>query len=219
MEIQLSDLREEILKMSSLVEAALKSAARQESTQEEVSQYEDQINSCHTSIDDHCFKYLALMRPAATDLRTIIAIMKMNNELERIGDEIVSISRHHDLVSSKGTTELQTMTQEVSKMLRQVMDSFVSQKVKTATRVIQNDHVVNDLNRSVIQSSFESVKNHNLSVDEGFNLARVAKSLERIGDHTTNIAEDVIFLVSGDDIRHSPERPRSANNDNGEKKS
>ena len=214
MELQLSDLREEILKMSSLVEAALKLSFHSEPEKDtkDVSTYEEQINHCHTSIDDHCFVYLALMRPAATDLRTIISIMKINNELERIGDEAVSISRYWTTIPFQDFPELHTMTQEVSKMLKQVMDSFVTGKVKNSTRVIQNDQVVNDLNRSVIQTFFKSVKDQSLSIDEGFNLARIAKSLERIGDHTTNIAEDVIFLVSGDDIRHSPDSPKHKKN-------
>lgn len=202
MDIDTRKLKENIIKMSSLVEEALSQVSHKEKIGDNIQAIEDQINHYHTEIDDLCFKYLALIRPVAKDLRTTIAIMKINNELERIGDEVVNIKRFQQYSLHNSFPQLVTMISEVNKMVINSMDSFVHKNIKQAMSVIQNDQVVNDLNRSVIQSFFEGVKSNNFSINDGFNLVLVAKSLERIGDHATNIAEDVIFLISGDDVRH-----------------
>lgn len=202
MNISTDTLREQIIKMAALVEEGLQIISHPNTDQNKVYELEEQINHYHTEIDDLCFRYLALARPVAKDLRYTIAVMKINNDLERIGDEIINIKRYREYTSRPALPQIQLMLREVTVMLQNVVDSFVSQNVKNSTEVISHDQIINDLNRSVVQSFFEGVQEGNYGVNDGLNLVMVAKSLERIGDHATNIAEDVIFLVSGDDVRH-----------------
>ncbi len=203
MESHPEELKKSIIEMASVVEQALAVVSSKDLTNQEIDEFENKINQFHTEIDDQCFKYLALIRPVASDLRTTIAIMKMNNELERIGDEVVNIKRYINYTQTKDVPQLRHMINEVNKMVKNAMDSFVTKNIKLALNVIQNDQVVNDLNRSIIQTFFEGVKDQKFSATDGLHFVLVAKGLERIGDHATNISEDVVFLVSGNDIRHS----------------
>lgn len=195
------DLRQEIIKMSGLVEKILALAFDRRSSTEEIFSIEDQVNQYHKSIDDNVFKYIALKTPIARDLRMALSVMKINAELERMADQAVSITHWGSKV--KGQYPLiQNMTTDVLQMVRTCLDAFVQADVRKATDVIQRDQHVNDVNREVIKVFLGRMQTGEITFEEGFSVIRVAKNLERIGDLTTNIAEDVIFLVSGDDIRH-----------------
>lgn len=195
------DLRQEIIKMSGLVEKILALAFDRRSSTEEIFSIEDQVNQYHKSIDDNVFKYIALKTPIARDLRMALSVMKINAELERMADQAVSITHWGSKV--KGQYPLiQNMTTDVLQMVRTCLDAFVQADVRKATDVIQRDQHVNDVNREVIKVFLGRMQTGEITFEEGFSVIRVAKNLERIGDLTTNVAEDVIFLVSGDDIRH-----------------
>ena len=202
MEISSSDLREMVLKMATSVEAIVDNSFKQEISIKEIFVYENEVNKYHTDIDDLVFKYIALKTPAATDLRIALSVMKINSELERIADQAVNIKRSMKKLSST-YSQLETLVDEVKIMLRNSIDSFVELDTKLATDVIQHDQEVNELYRDIMRDFIKKMKSDTVDFDEGFSVIRVAKCLERIGDQTTNIAEDVIFLETGADIRHN----------------
>lgn len=204
MEICTKDLRDYVLKMASLVEASLSNSLNQDKTMEDVFDLEKKINEFHILIDDACFKYIALKSPTAKDLRTAIAIMKINADLERMGDQAVKIKRHQ-IIIGREVLLLKNMALEVNLMVKNALDSFVRSNTKLATDVIIHDQEINVMNRDITKDYINQIKNNVISFDEGYSIIKISKNLERIGDHAKNIAEDVIFLESGSDIRHNPE--------------
>ncbi len=202
MDISTKDLRDMILKMASLVEASLTYSLNTEKTFEEVYELEKKINDFHTQIDDSCFKYFALKAPTAKDLRTAIAVMKINSELERMGDQALKIKRNQISVG-KSIVQLNNMALEVNLMVKNSLDSLVRSNVKLATDVITNDEEINTINRDIVRSYINQIKNNEIDFDLAYSIIKISKNLERIGDHAKNIAEHVIFLESGSDIRHS----------------
>lgn len=204
MNISCKELRELVLKMSSVVEASLNSSLNKEKTLEDVLSLEKKINEYHKIIDDSCFKYIALKSPNAKDLRTALSIMKMNADLERMGDQSLKIKRHFQSVNRE-ILQLKNMALEVSLMVKNSLDSFVRSDIMLAMDVIRSDQEINLLNKDIVRHYIDLIKNNEISFDEGYAIIKISKNLERIGDHAKNIAEDVIFLESGSDIRHSPE--------------
>ena len=201
MEIKSEDLREQIIEMSALTEKILESSFNKDIDLKEIYKIEDDINIYHKKVDDNVFKFIALKNPIARDLRMALCAMKINAELERMADQAVSIRRYYTSVNRKYPL-VENMITEVLEMVKNSIDSFVKYDTRKATDVIKNDQGINDINKEVIKTFLSRMKSNELSFDEGFAVIRVAKNLERVGDLTTNIAEDVIFLVSGDDIRH-----------------
>jgi len=204
MDITPKDLRDHILKMASLVEASLSGSLNLEKNMEEIFELERKINEFHMLIDDACFKYIALKSPAAKDLRTAIAVMKINADLERMGDQSLKIKRQYQTIGRE-ILQIKNMALEVNIMVKNALDSFVRNNIKLATDVIEYDQEINALNREIVRNYINQIKNNEIGFDEGYGIIKISKSLERIGDHAKNIAEDVIFLESGSDIRHSPE--------------
>jgi len=204
MEISSKDLREHILQMASIVEASLSGSLNAEKSLEDIFSLEKKINEFHMLIDDACFKYIALKGPTAKDLRTAIAVMKINADLERMGDQSLKIKRHHAKIGRE-ILQIKNMALEVNLMVKNALDAFVRSNIKLATDVIEHDQEINALNRDIVHSHVNQIKNNEISFDEGYCIIKISKNLERIGDHAKNIAEDVIFLESGSDIRHNLE--------------
>ena len=204
MDISPKDLRDHILKMASLVEASLSGALNLEKSIEEIFDLERKINEFHMLIDDACFKYIALKSPAAKDLRTAIAVMKINADLERMGDQAVKIKRQYISIGRE-ILPIKNMALEVNIMVKNALDSFVRSNIRLATDVIEYDQEINSLNQNIVRHHVNMIKNNEMGFDDGYTIIKISKNLERIGDHAKNIAEDVIFLESGSDIRHSPE--------------
>ncbi len=204
MDICTRDLREHVLKMASLVEASLSGSLSMDKTMEDIFVLEKKINEFHILIDDACFKYMALKSPTAKDLRTAIAVMKINADLERMGDQAIKIKRHQVTIG-RDILQLKNLALEVNLMVKNALDSFVRSNTKLATDVIHHDQEINAINRDIVRDYINQIKNNVISFDEGYSIIKISKNLERIGDHAKNIAEDVIFLESGSDIRHNPE--------------
>lgn len=202
MDITSEDLREDILKMASFVESILDQSLKSEVKIKEIFKIENEINKFHTSIDDSVFKYIALKKPAATDLRVALSVMKMNSELERIGDQAVNIKRCLNKIEGNHP-RIETLSEEVRVMVKNSIDAFVKLDSNLATDVIHHDQEVNELYRDIMKSNIDQIKADTIDFDEGFSVIRLSKCLERIGDLSTNIAEDVIFLETGKDIRHN----------------
>ncbi len=190
--------------MASLVEASLANCLNLEKNMEEFLELERKINEFHMLIDDSCFKYIALKSPAAKDLRTALAVMKINAELERIGDQSLKIKRQYQRMG-RDILQLKNMSLEVNMMVKNALDSFVRNNIKQATDVIKYDQEINALNREIVKFHVNQIKSNEIGFDEGYTISKISKNLERIGDHAKNIAQDVIFLESGSDMRHNPE--------------
>ena len=203
MELSCAFLREQVVGMARVVEKIVYMAMDGESGLEEIYQLEDRANRYHKDIDDSCFKFMALKRPVAHDLRLTVACMKINSELERIGDQGTTIKRYHQKIKGD-LSKLGQLQTVVVMMLKKVLDAFLSANTESATDVIKTDREANALHREILQECLLGMKEGTLSFEEGFCSIWIAKNLERIGDLCTNIAEDVIFIEKSDDVRHTP---------------
>ncbi len=179
---------------------------RQPERFDKVYNLEDKINKSHIQVDEACLNLLARQSPLAADLRLIVAIIKINTELERMGDQAVNISQNgkHYLESSpiKPLEDLPKMAQEVRVMVRKALDAFVQQDPKLAQDVLDIDDTIDALKDRIFEDLIALMQKDPAVISQAINLILIARNLERLGDHATNIAEDVIFAVSGEDIRH-----------------
>jgi phosphate transport system protein len=178
---------------------------------QQVYDVELKVNQAHIAVDAACVQLLALQHPMAADLRLIVAIIKINTDLERMVDLAVNIA-HNTEHFLKGAAvggpelplgDLAEMSEEVRVMVREVLDAFVHADMAAARKVLLRDDTVDNFKRQIVQRMKEALRADVSRLEEGLNVIFMAKNLERIGDHATNIAEDVIFSASGEDVRHS----------------
>ncbi|MBF0206715.1 MAG: phosphate signaling complex protein PhoU [Oligoflexia bacterium] len=205
--ISTEKIRDEIINMSKLVEQMLKKCLTDESKFEDIVILENRVNKFHTIVDDICFKFIALKRPMARDLRLALSAIKINTDLERIADLAFNIKRAKIRLDRNGGNSLKQISTEVELMLKNAIDAFTQNDACLATEVIQHDQVVDELNEHIIQTytcfnNQDEERKGELNFGEAYNIVLISSKLERIGDHTTNIAEDIIFLESGKDVRH-----------------
>lgn len=172
----------------------------------EIVAQDDEIDELDVEIEEECLKLLALHQPVAIDLRRITSVMKISAELERVADLGVSIAqRALGIISSPELSipeNLQEMSRRALDMLHQSIDAYVHLDVRLARFVCQQDEAVDALNRDIIQELTVLMKNRPDLVDPAIHLFSAARQVERIADHATNIAEDVVYLVQGEIIRH-----------------
>ncbi|MFP4014325.1 MAG: phosphate signaling complex protein PhoU [Chitinispirillaceae bacterium] len=166
-----------------------------------------EINSMERVLDRDAFECLALRAPVASDLRLLISMMKMNKDLERIGDHAVNIAQSAINCLGFGRPmngpDIQLMSSLTERMLSDAINCFVNSDTQLALSVMEHDDLVDDLNRSVSREVIETVKKDVTTVEAALELMRVSKNLERISDLCTNIAEDVIFHAKAKDIKHT----------------
>ncbi len=215
----LDKLNELLATMSGLVETAIEASTTAWKSKniiriKEVFKIEENVNDTHKKIDLECLKLLALHQPMAFDLRLIIAAIKINTDLERMVDLAVNIAQITEYYLTTllriEPLDLVQMANKVRLMVTQALDSFVKKDVEMAIDVLRRDDFVDELKRKIFSEMLEKMKLDNSLVDEGLHNILIAKNLERIADHATNIAEDVVFVISGKDIRH-PSLKRSKN--------
>ena len=201
-----------ILQMGGQVEENLRHALlalrnRDASRSAEMHQRDDLVNRLEIRVEESCLKILALHQPVASDLRYIVAIMKINNELERIGDLSEHIGRRAAHLAHQiyppfpgAIDEMSTLTRD---MLRQSLDAMVKLQIEPCRQILEMDKRVDTCNADVQKWFGEEARKHNdQTLDFCIHTLLTARELERIGDHVCNIAEDVIYLVSGEIIRH-----------------
>jgi phosphate transport system protein len=212
-ETGLSQLKEKLLNMGGHVEKAIQHASDallewDASKIQTVFEIEKKVNQSHLEVDDGCIKLLALQQPMAVDLRTIVAILKINNDLERMGDQAVNIAhnaqRYMKDAPIKPLVDLPKMSIEVRLMVRDALDVFVKSSEDIARDILIRDDNVDAFKNKIFRDVIELLKAKPSEIEQGLNLILIARNLERIGDHATNIAEDVIFAIKGEDVRHSP---------------
>ena len=173
---------------------------------EDVARGDDPINRLQVEADDRGFHLLALYQPVATDLRAIIAGLKINTDLERVGDLAVNIAeasrRYLTHPPVKPLIDIPRMASIAQAMLRDALDSFVRQDPALAQDVLRRDDTLDDLKTQVFRELLTYMLQDPSTIEPALDLILVSRHLERIGDHATNIAEEVIFMVSARDVRH-----------------
>jgi phosphate transport system protein len=164
------------------------------------------IDEMEVDIEEECLKVLALHQPVAVDLRFIVAVIKINNDLERIGDEAVNIAeRVKSLIKRKISSfyyDYSKMAQKAESMLKMSLDALVNLDIDLAFKVLTSDDEVDDIQKEVYQLTKQALRAH--TDEEAFliNQYLISRHLERIADHATNIAEEVIYLIEGEIVRH-----------------
>jgi phosphate transport system protein len=173
---------------------------------EQVLTGDEPINRLQVEVDDRGFRLLALYQPVATDLRSIMAALKINTDLERIGDLAVNIAeaalRYMSHPPVKPLIDIPRMAGIAQGMLRDSLDAFVRQDPALARDVLQRDDALDDLKTQVFRELLTYMLQDPGTIEPALDLILVSRHLERIGDHATNVAEEVIFMVSARDVRH-----------------
>ena len=209
----LDKLKKEMLRLGNMVELAINNAFlalnnRDSSYVEEVLTNEEQINEMEVQIEEECLKILALHQPVAVDLRFLVVVLKVNNDLERMGDIAKNIAeRAKDLMESDVIPDLgqpmQGLPDLVRTMVTSSLDSLVKLDDQLARNIIDMDDEVDQINRDMYAAVKRLVAEQPLVADSAINLLSCSRNMERIGDLATNIAEDVIFVVEGKVVRHA----------------
>lgn len=176
---------------------------------EKVLETDKRIDQLEIEIDDAIVDLLALQQPVASDLRFILAALKINNDLERIGDHAVNIAEATDVLTCYPNAplleEIPQMAEIARTMLRDALDSFIHEDPSKARTVLTSDDTIDELNRQVSRKIIEQVKNSSEAAELGLELARISRNLERVADLTTNIAEEVIFYIQARVVKHHAE--------------
>jgi phosphate transport system protein len=208
---ELEEVKENLLKMASLVEDSIRNAVqslvkRDSEFARQIFEGENRINALEIAIDDYCLRLLALRQPMAGDLRFITSAMKIVTDLERMGDEAVNIAERAIPLNQepqlKPYIDIPRMAEIVQSMVRDVLDAFVNRNAKLARLVCERDDEVDGLDDQVFRELLTYMMSDPTTIARGLYLMIVSRSLERIADHATNIAEDVIFMVDALVIKH-----------------
>ena len=167
------------------------------------------IDRMEVAVEEECLKVLALYQPVAIDLRFIVTALKMNNDLERIGDLAVDIAEHSEFLAKQEVVDIpfnfENMAQKAHAMLAKSLDSLVQMDCELAREVLAADDEVDEMNRRMYRLVKEEATRQSDNIEVMIHMLSVARHLERIADHATNIAEDVIYMVEGEIVRHKSE--------------
>jgi len=208
---ELEALKLRLIKMGSLAEEAIAGAIKallehRGDIAERVMAQDPQINSLEVEIDDAVVDLLALQQPVAADLRFIVAALKINTAVERIGDHAVNIAESARQYAH-GTEipmhpDIPRMAEIAKKMLRNVIDGFIHKEPSLCRAVLANDDEIDDLNKKILKDLVVMIRQNPAVLDQALELMRVSRNLERVADLATNIAEDVIFMAEAHVVKH-----------------
>ncbi|HUX45350.1 MAG TPA: phosphate signaling complex protein PhoU [Terracidiphilus sp.] len=208
----LDELKENLLVMAGLAEQAIQRAieayrVRDLSICDLVSRSENAINRLEREIDQSALDLLAMEQPMAVDLRFILSVIKINADLERVGDAAKSISDRVRNMEQMATAELPVdiprMATMAAEMVRKSLQSFIEADTETARAVLMMDDAVDAMNRAAYKTLTKVMEEQSHLAPQALNALMICRALERVADHATNIAEDVIFWVQGADVRHA----------------
>jgi phosphate transport system protein len=212
---QIELLKSEIIRMGSAAEHMVDDALRafmdrSPEAAQAVFQQEHQVNAYEIGIDNAVADMLALHQPVAKDLRFLLAAMKINNDLERIGDHAVNIAEsavtYARRPSFSSPADIPQMAQMTREMLRVALDGFIHGNPEQCRAVLRSDDTIDDLNRKIARDVMAVIKSNPDAVEQAFDLVRVSRNLERIGDLATNIAEEVIYYLEAQVVKHHVDR-------------
>lgn len=215
-EEELKELKEKILRMGdvtgAMIDLAVSSLKGENGNLLNLMyQKERDVNCLHIEIDEMCLRIIALRQPIAIDLRFIMAAVKINSDLERIGDQAVNIAESSSKLQEHSglkptMPDMDDMVDITQGMLQNSLKAFVGRDVELAKSVVLTDDNVDNLKSKIFHSLQESMRNDLSVVLPSLDFILISRNLERIADHATNIAEDVVFMVLGKDIRHHLEK-------------
>jgi phosphate transport system protein len=209
---ELNIIREKLLEMGGKVELMISNALlalveRNTELAEETIAFDHEINRLEMEIDERCLEVLARRQPAARDLRFITLALKIVTDLERIGDQCANIAKRVKELNQEPTLkpyiDLPRMAQAASTMVKEALDAFVRGDENLAIKVCEDDQVVDDLNEQIQRELLTFMMGDPSTISRAIRINHISKCLERIADHATNVAEMVIFMVKGKDIRHT----------------
>jgi len=216
---QLTRIRQQLLRMGGLVEQMIDQAVqgllqRDSAYAEKVLEQDVEVDHLEMDIDELCSTVLVRNQPTAVDLRFLVAVMKINNDLERMGDSAVNIVQSviqlNEQPPLKPYIDLPRMSGRVQEMVHNSLDAFVSRDSDLAREVLQSDDEIDGLYKQIFRELLTFMIEDPKSVSRSLHLLLIARNLERIADHATNISEDVIYYVEGRDVRHSMEAKATA---------
>jgi phosphate transport system protein len=208
---ELEQLKGRLLEMGGLAEEQVRLAVRglverDRDVIDRVLLGDEPLNALHIEIDSRCFTLLALYQPMAVDLRAIVAAVKINTDLERVGDLAINIAEaarqyaNHPPV--KKLIDIPRMASIAQRMLRDALDAFVRRDTAMAHGVLNEDDALDALKTQIFRELLTYMLQDPATIEPALDLILISRHLERIGDHATNVAEDVIFMVSAKDVRH-----------------
>ncbi len=209
---ELGQLEKQLLTLTAVVEESVQQAIKALSGHnrelaQKVIDNDDHINRLEVDLEEECLKVLALHQPVASDLRMIVAVLKINNDLERIADQAANICERALAISESPKMvcplELDQMGEKVIDMLEKALDSLVNADLELARKVLMLDDEVDSIHSGNYKSFKDYVRHHPDSVDIVLSYLTVSRHLERVADLATNIAEDVIYLNEGSIVRHT----------------
>jgi phosphate transport system protein len=208
---ELEQLKTRLLEMGGLAEEQVRLAVkglveRDRDLIDRVLLSDEPLNALHIEIDSRCFTLLALYQPMAVDLRAIVAAVKINTDLERVGDLAINIAEAARQYSThlpvKKLIDIPRMATIAQRMLRDALDAFVRRDTTMAQGVLNEDDALDALKTQIFRELLTYMLQDPATIEPALDLILISRHLERIGDHATNIAEDVIFMVSAKDVRH-----------------
>ena len=212
-DLELLQIREKLMEMGGIVEAQVSNACSALITHDlemaaEVRDVEADLNQLEVELDDLCVSVIAKRQPTARDLRTVVSVMKVITDLERIGDEADRIARMAlDLANSEipghQYSDFRTLQTNAIKSLKKALDAFARLDIEVALRVIEDDEMIDDGYKNILRRCSEQMQRDPTEVERLLRVMWAARAVERIGDHTKNIGEYVIYLVKGQDVRHT----------------
>ncbi|MCB0726907.1 MAG: phosphate signaling complex protein PhoU [Ignavibacteriae bacterium] len=223
LEEELEQLRKKIIKMGSLVEEQVEFSFRalfegNLELAETVKSRDDEVDKYDIKIDKHCQRIFALTQPVANDLRLIMTALMINSDLERMGDIAVNISeRAEDLVDYSDLLKemrVDEIAVKVQKLIKMSIDSFVNGDAELAKNLIKADAEVDKLDSVIFDLLAYKMKDNSELIVAGMHILTLVRNIERLADHATNIAEDVIFMIDAKIIKHSKDPENLENKDN-----
>ena len=211
---EIESLKKKILSLGAIVETTVHNAIksieeRDAALASKIIDEDIEIDQTEVDIEEDCLKILALYQPVAIDLRFIVVVLKINTDLERIGDLAVNIAERSAYLASVQQVneffDFVRMSDQTEAMLKKSLDALVNLDSRLAYEVITADDIVDDLNRQMYLKIQDAIQKHPEQINSFIHLLSVSRHLERIADHATNIAEDVIYMVDGKIVRHKTE--------------
>jgi len=210
-ERQIDQLKEKILRVGTLVEEAFSKSItalinRDMALARRVMASDEEIDRMEVEVEEECLKILALYQPVAADLRFVVAVLKINNDLERMGDLARNIAKRVPQLAEGPTVdlppEIRTMAMLSQEMVKQCLDAVVNADPSLARQVREEDDAVDQARQQIRRRILQGIKSHPEQLENLLRVNSVSKHIERIADMATNVAEDVIYMVEGDIVRH-----------------
>lgn len=211
---EIENLKKLILSLGAIVEEQIQRSMlslerRDADLADEVITRDREVDSLEILIEEECLKILALYQPVAKELRFVVSVLKMNNDLERMGDLASNIAKRARYLSKKEKIEMisdfQQVSDKVQTMVKKSLDALVNTDVNLAREVILADDEVDKLTKQMLKKTIGYIEKDPERTKDYFSIRSISKNLERIADSATNIAEDVVYLCSGEIIRHQSE--------------